>query len=216
MKVIVAGGGAVGKSIARKLLSHKDHDITIIDLETREDQNNLPKKINWITGDVCIPSTMQLANALDADIFVAATGDDQINLVASMIAKTEYGITKVIARVNHPKNESLFGDSWGVDLMVSTPKIISQVIENTITLDEFVPIYAFPNGKSELLKLSISENSELVGKTLTEFKQNKNTNDGLFNSNFIVCAVNRDKIAYDANSELLLSPGDEIIVLSHK
>ena len=64
---------------------------------------------------------------------IAATGDDKVNLVVSLLAKTEYGVPRVVARVNHPKNEWLFNDSWGVDVAVSTPRLMSALVEEAVT-----------------------------------------------------------------------------------
>ena len=78
---------------------------------------------------------------------MAATGDDKVNLVVSLLAKTEYGVPRVVARVNHPKNEWLFDDSWGVDVAVSTPRMLSALVEEAVTVGDFGSADDIPSGE---------------------------------------------------------------------
>jgi len=71
---------------------------------------------------------------------VVATGDDEDNLVISLLAKQEFGVPRVVARVNHPKNEWLFKESWGVDLSVSTPHLITALVEEAVSVGRLVHI----------------------------------------------------------------------------
>ena len=118
MKIVIAGAGSVGRSVALELLAH-DHDITLID--------NMPEKLrissvadaDWVLADACSPDALRDAGVEDADVVVAATGDDKANLVISLLAKTEFAVPRVVARLNNPKNEWLFDQAWGVDVSVS-------------------------------------------------------------------------------------------------
>ena len=77
-----------------------------------------------VYGDACEPRVLESADVRAADVVVAATGDDEDNLVTSLLAKQEFGVPRVLARVNHPKNEWLFDEQWGVDASVSPPHIL--------------------------------------------------------------------------------------------
>ena len=83
---------------------------------------------DWVLADACELSSLEEADLASCDVVVAATGDDKVNLVVSLLAKTEYGVPRVVARVNHPGNEWLYNESWGVDVAVSTPRLLSALV----------------------------------------------------------------------------------------
>ena len=124
MKVLIVGAGSVGASIARELHA-SGHEITIIDSkpETKK-RANLPQ-VQWFIGDACELSVLKLAVPEESEVVVAATGDDKANLMVSLLCRSEYGVPRTVARVNNPRNEWLFDESWGVDVAVSTPRLMT-------------------------------------------------------------------------------------------
>ena len=94
---------------------------------------------------------------------VAATGDDKVNLVVSLLAKTEYGVPRVVARVNHPKNEWMFDESWGVDVAVSTPRMLSALVEEAVTVGDLVRLFTFRQGEANLVELTLPADSTIAG-----------------------------------------------------
>src|SRR5205814_5818605 len=88
----------------------------------------------WLLADACELSSLEEARLQDCTVVVAATGDDKVNLVVSLLAKTEYGVPRVVARINHPKNEWLFNESWGVDVAVAPPRLLSALGEGAVTV----------------------------------------------------------------------------------
>src|SRR5665213_598616 len=122
MRVVIAGAGSVGTSIASDLLAG-GHSVLIIE----EDPDLVVKTratlgVEWMEGDACEVNLLRAAELEKADVMVAATGDDKANLVVSLLAKTEFAVPRVVARINHPKNHWLFNEAWGVDVAVSTPQ----------------------------------------------------------------------------------------------
>ena len=103
------------------------------------------------------------AGLSDCDVVVAATGDDKVNLVVSLLAKTEFGVPRTVARVNNPKNEWLFDDSWGVDVAVSTPRMLSALVEEAVTVGDLVRLMTFRQGDANLVELTLSPESRVVG-----------------------------------------------------
>ena len=87
---------------------------------------------------------------------VAATGDDEDNLVVSLLAKTEFAVPRVIARVNNPKNEWLFNENWGVDLSVSTPHLITALVEEAVEVGRLVRILQFERGQARLVEVTLA------------------------------------------------------------
>ena len=94
---------------------------------------------------------------------IAATGDDKANLVVSLLAKTEYGVPRVVARVNHPKNEWLFDEAWGVDVAVSTPRMLSALVEEAVTVGDLVRLMTFREGNANLVEITLPAATGLAG-----------------------------------------------------
>jgi trk system potassium uptake protein TrkA len=99
-----------------------------------------------------------------AKFLVAATGDDKVNLVCSFLAKTEYGVPRVVARVNHPKNEWLFDSSSGVDVAVSTPRIISALVEEAVSVGDVVRLFSLRKGEANLVEITLPDNAQCLRK----------------------------------------------------
>jgi trk system potassium uptake protein TrkA len=132
MKVAIAGAGNVGVYIAADL-KEAGHDVLLIeqdpDLVARV-RGSLD--VGWFVADACEVSSLHEAGMQDVDVMVAATGDDEDNLVISLLAKQEFAVPRVVARINHPKNEWLFNESWGVDVSVSTPHLLTALVEEAV------------------------------------------------------------------------------------
>ena len=84
-------------------------------------------------ADACELSSLEDAGMQPCDVVIAATGDDKVNLVVSLLAKTEFAVRRVVARVNDPANEWLFTEAWGVDVAVSTPRMLAAMVEEAVT-----------------------------------------------------------------------------------
>jgi trk system potassium uptake protein len=129
MRVVIAGAGKVGTAIAGDL-HEAGHDVLVIEVDidlVASLRSAIP--VSWLEGDACEVSTLRKAGLETADVMVAATGDDEDNLVVSLLAKMEFAVPRVVARVNHPKNRWLFNETWGVDVSVSTPHILTALVE---------------------------------------------------------------------------------------
>ena len=131
-RIAIAGAGNVGRSIANELIEH-GHEVLIIERESRALKQATVTEARWIHADACEVAALEQAQLQDCDVVVAATGDDKVNLVLSLLAKTEFGVPRVVARINHPKNEWLFTESWGVDVAVSTPRMLTALVEEAVS-----------------------------------------------------------------------------------
>ena len=132
MRVVLVGAGSVGRSIARELLLN-DHQVLLIDKYARESRVQSIPEATWLLADACEVTTLHEAQLEAADVVVCATGDDKVNLVVSLLAKTEFGVPRTVARVNNPKNEWMFDDGWGVDVAVSTPRLMTALVEEAVS-----------------------------------------------------------------------------------
>ena len=104
-------------------------------------------------GGDCVLAFDNEARLAECQVVVAATGDDKVNLVVSLLAKTEFGVPRVVARVNHPKNEWMFDESWGVDVAVSTPRMLSALVEEAVSVGDLVRLFTFRQGAAELVEI---------------------------------------------------------------
>ena len=112
-----------------------------------------------VAADACEVSSLDAAGLATVDVVVAATGDDEDNLVISLLAKQEFAVPRVVARVNHPKNQWLFNESWGVDVSVSTPQLITALVEEAVSVGSLVRLLQFQGGAAHLVEVTLAEDS---------------------------------------------------------
>ena len=165
MRIAIAGAGNVGRAIARELLDN-GHQVLLIDRDPKALKMESVPDAEWLMADACEITALDKAVLNNCQVLVAATGDDKVNLVTSLLAKTEYGVPRVVARINHPKNEWLFDSSWGVDVAVSTPRIISALVEEAVSVGDVVRLFSFRKGQANLVELTLPDSSSCIGKTV--------------------------------------------------
>ncbi|ARF80362.1 potassium channel family protein [Kitasatospora aureofaciens] len=162
MRVAIAGAGAVGRSIAGELLEN-GHEVLLIDKNPNSISVERVPMAEWLLADACEITSLDEAALQRCHVVIAATGDDKVNLVVSLLAKTEYAVPRVVARVNNPKNEWLFNESWGVDVAVSTPRLMSALVEEAVSVGDLVRLMRFSQGNANLVELTLAAEAELVG-----------------------------------------------------
>jgi trk system potassium uptake protein TrkA len=162
MRVAIAGAGAVGRSIAGELLEN-GHEVLLIDQSAKSIKADSLPGAEWLLADACEISSLDEAALHRCNVVIAATGDDKVNLVVSLLAKTEYGVPRVVARINHPNNEWLFNESWGVDVAVSTPRLLSALVEEAVSVGDLVRLMTFRQSEASLVELTMPPDAPLVG-----------------------------------------------------
>jgi trk system potassium uptake protein TrkA len=204
MRVAIAGAGAVGLYIANDLESN-GHDVLLIEQqpEVRE-RATTADGVEWFIGDACEVTSLRDAGLERCDVVVAATGDDEDNLVVSLLAKTEFAVPRVIARVNSPKNEWLFNENWGVDMAVSTPHLITALVEEAVTVGRLVRILQFEGGQARLVEVRLAEDSPAVDKAIAEI-------DVPRDATFV--AVVRDEHVVMPRGDTVFQAGDEVLAM---
>ena len=118
----------------------------------------------WLLADACELANLERAGLQSYDVMIAATGDDKANLVVSLLAKTEFAVSRVVARVNDPRNEWLFGEDWGVDVAVSTPRLLASLVEEAVSVGDLVRLMTFRQGQANLVELTLPPDTPLAGK----------------------------------------------------
>jgi trk system potassium uptake protein TrkA len=162
MRVAIAGAGAVGRSVAAELVEN-GHEVLLIDKDPGAIKAEAVPNAEWLLSDACELSSLDEASLQRCDVVIASTGDDKANLVISLLAKTEFAVPRTVARVNHPANEWLFNESWGVDVSVSTPRIMSALVEEAVTVGDVVRLWTFRQGEANMVELTLPNDSPYVG-----------------------------------------------------
>jgi len=169
MKKIIVGGGQSGVYIAKLLL---ENNIDVLVVENREEvfeklSKELPEK-NIYFGSGINPEVMERCGIASADTLVAVTGADDVNLVASTIAKFEFGVPRVIARINNPKNAWLFNAGMGVDASINQADLIAHIILEKIDLTNVMTLLKVGRGDASIIQIHVNPNSKAVGKPVRE------------------------------------------------
>jgi trk system potassium uptake protein TrkA len=169
MRIVIVGAGSVGRSIARELLTN-GHRVLMIDKDPNAIRVTSVPDAEWLLADACEITSLADAGLADCDVVVAASGDDKANLVVSLLAKTEYGVPRTVARVNTPANEWMFDEAWGVDVAVSTPRLMTALVEEAVSIGELVRIFTFQQGQAAMVELTLPGDSPLAGTMVGEIE----------------------------------------------
>ena len=204
MRVAICGAGSVGTAIARDL-SQSGHEVLVLEVDPDlVERRRKELDIAWIAGDACEVASLDSAGLATVDVVVAATGDDEDNLVISLLAKQEFAVPRVVARVNNSKNQWLFNEGWGVDISVSTPALLTAVVEEAVSVGSLVRLLRFEGGAAHLVEVRLAPESPAVGTALAAL--------GVPREAAIVAIVRDDHLVVP-RAETVLHAGDEVLVL---
>ena len=205
MRIVIVGAGKSGLFLAQELKSA--HDITLV--ESRFDRAELVGSmlpdITVIHGDACEPEVLDHAEVSAADLTIAATGDDEDNLVVAMLAK-HFGTQKVFARINHPRNEWLFTKDFGVDVPVSSTSVMLSLVEKELGFGDLVTLLRLQADNVSIDEITLPETATSVGKSLAEVDLPENTH--------IMAIVTREHGLTVAKGDTVLAAGDELLMFS--
>jgi trk/ktr system potassium uptake protein len=208
MKVVIAGGGAVGTFIADEL-QQAGHSVDIIEQDLgraeRARAAGEPPGVAWHAADACEVDSLREIGLEDADVVAAVTGDDEDNLVISLLAKQEFAVPRVVARVNNPKNEWLFNENWGVDVAVSTPHLLTALVEEAVSVGSLVRLLSFEGGRASLIEVTLATGSPAADREVVELDFPRDST--------VVAVVRNDRVIVPRGDTRLL-PGDEVLVLA--
>ena len=204
MRVAIAGAGKVGRAIARELIGN-GHQVLLIDRDVQLARPGIVEGAEVLLADACEISALEEARLSECHVVVAATGDDKVNLVVSLLAKTEYGVQRVVARVNHPKNEWMFDESWGVDVAVSTPRMLSALVEEAVSVGDLVRLFTFRQGDANLVEITLSTDSPVV---------NQRVGDQTWPPDTALVAIVRGPRVIAPSADDPLEAGDELLFVA--
>ena len=204
MRVAIAGAGNVGLFIANDLAA-TGHEVQLIEQNPAVVERAVAAEgVEWFIADACEVSSLKEAGLERCDVVVAATGDDEDNLVISLLAKQEFAVPRVIARVNHPKNEWMFNENWGVDLSVSTPHLITALVEEAVSVGRLVRILQFERGQARLVEVTLAQNAPVVDRALKDIDMPRDAT---------VVAVVRGEHVVMPRGDTTFEVGDEVLAM---
>jgi trk system potassium uptake protein TrkA len=204
MRVAIAGAGAVGRSVAQELLDN-GHAVLLIDKSPQAIKAEVVPRAEWLLADACELSSLREAALQSCDVVIACTGDDKANIVISLLAKTEFAVPRTVARVNHPSNEWLYTEAWGVDVLVSTPRIMSALVEEAVSVGDIVRLFTFRQSDTNLVELTLPAESPYVGTLI---------GDVPWPTDIALVAVLRDEGVTTPDPDRAIEAGDELLFVA--
>ncbi len=203
MYVIVVGGGKVGYYLTKQLLT-EGHEVLLLEKDRRR-QAALAEQMGEVVvqGDGCEVRIMSEAGFGRADVIVAVTGDDEDNLVICQMAKRKFQAPRTVARVNDPDNLALF-EKLGIDTTVSSTQIIFNLLDQQIETGEIIPLAALKNGNIEIVAITVSERSPVLGKNVRELP---------LPGDALIISVVREQHAMLPQGDVRFENGDTVIAM---
>jgi trk system potassium uptake protein len=203
VRVVVAGAGNIGRHLAEDL-AQRGHDVILIEIADAVLRKVDVNRVVPIRGDACALQVLERAGVREADVVVAATGDDEDNLVISLLSKQEFAVPRVLARVNNPTNQWLFDEQWGVDLAVSPPHLLTALVEEEVSTGDLVSILRLQRGQVELVEVRLDERSPAIDRRVQDLD---------LPSDVTLVAVVRDGHVTPCRGTTPLTTGDEVLAL---
>ncbi|WP_084126643.1 TrkA family potassium uptake protein [Demequina sp. NBRC 110054] len=203
MKVLICGAGSVGRSIASDLIAH-GHEVLLMDNQPTAMRVAQVPQAEWMLADACELAALREAAVEEMDVVVAATGDDKANLVVSFLAKTEFAVPRTVARVNNPRNEWMYDTQWGVDVAVSTPRIMTAMVEEAVSVGDLVKVFTFHQSGASIIEVTLPKTSPVVGALMREIPWPAET--------VLSCIIRGDR-TIAPTPEDTLEAGDELLFI---
>jgi trk system potassium uptake protein len=204
MRIAIGGAGAVGRSVAQELVDH-GHKVLLIERQWARYEPATVPGADWLLADACELRSLQEAALQMCDVVIAATGDDKSNLTMSLLAKTEFGVDRVVARVNDFRNEWLFTDAWGIDVAVSTPIAMVAAVEGAIDVGHLVRLMGLRQGSANLAQLTLPADNPLVGTRVRDLAAPAST--------ALVTVLRGDRVILPKPDDIL-EEGDELLFVA--
>ncbi len=207
MFVIIVGGGKTGSQLAVKLLA-EGHRVKVIEdrpIVLERLKTELPEEA-IVAGDGSSPTVLEAAGVKEAQVLAAVTGEDEANLVITTLARFEFEVPRIIARVNNPKNAWLFNTEMGVDVALNQSDILARLIAEEMSLGDMMTIMKLRKGEYSIVEEKVHHDAVAVGKNLAEL---------VIPPESTIIAILRKGRLIIPHGDTVLQPVDEVIALVH-
>jgi trk system potassium uptake protein TrkA len=203
MYVLIVGAGKVGWNLARELFQ-KDHEVTVVESDPRryaKVEEELEHSVHY--GDGSELWVLERAGIERADLVIAVTGDDEDNILISQVAREKYGVERIVARCNNPRNLQHF-DLLGIKPAVSATDLILRLIEHEVPQYGLVHLLDLPQERLEIIELEVAPGSEAAGKQVKDL--------GLPDGSLVI-SVLRDGAGFVPAGDSIVQAGDEVLLV---
>ncbi len=208
MKVMIIGGGKVGTYLANYLLNEK-HEVKLIELreeETPRILQDIPRSA-LVIGSGTNPDVLETAGIRNMNVVAVVTGIDEVNLVAASLARFEFMVPRIIARINHPKNAWMFNESMGVDVALNQADLMAALIAEEMSLGDMVTLHKLRKGKFDLVEEKVAPNAFAIGKRLADLN---------LPTQSTILAVLRKGELIIPHGDLVIQTADELLAIVHQ
>lgn len=206
MQIIIVGGGKTGSYLA-PILKGDGSSVVVVDNRRKvaeKFQASLPDQ-RVIVGNGTSPEVLERAGVMSADVVIAATGSDEVNLVVSTLAKVEYQVPRVVARVNNPKNSWMFNESMGVDVGINQADLIARSVQEGLDMEDVFTIMRLGKDDHALVQVEVRPSSGAVGRRVSDLSLPDQT---------VIIAIDRAGDIIVPNGDTGLCEGDNVLALT--
>jgi trk system potassium uptake protein TrkA len=206
MQIIIVGGGKTGSYLA-PILKGDGSSVVVVDNRRKvaeRFQANLPDQ-RVIVGNGTSPEVLERAGVMSADVVIATTGSDEVNLVVSTLAKVEYQVPRVVARVNNPKNSWMFNESMGVDVGINQADLIARSVQEGLDMEDVFTIMRLGKDDHALVQVEVRPGSGAVGRRVSDLSLPDQT---------VIIAIDRAGDIIVPNGDTGLCEGDNVLALT--
>jgi trk system potassium uptake protein TrkA len=206
MQIIIVGGGKTGSYLA-PILKGDGSSVVVVDNRRKvaeKFQASLPDQ-RVIVGNGTSPEVLERAGVMSADVVIAATGSDEVNLVVSTLAKFEYQVPRVVARVNNPKNSWMFNESMGVDVGINQADLIARSVQEGLDMEDVFTIMRLGKDDHALVQVEVRPGSGAVGRRVSDLSLPDQT---------VIIAIDRAGDIVVPNGDTGLCEGDNVLALT--
>ncbi len=207
MNVIVVGGGKVGAHLAELLLTG-GHQVQVIEVRSEKMASllhDLPKGV-VLQGSGTDPNVLETAHVQQTQVVAAVTGSDETNLVVASLARFEFNVPRIIARVNNPKNMWLFTTQMGVDVALDQADLMAHLIAEEMSLGDMMVLLKLRKGQYSLVEEKVHPASSAVGKTVNALN---------LPIECVLAAIIRHGQLIIPHGDTILQPSDEVLAVTH-
>lgn len=208
MQIIIVGGGKTGSYLA-PILKGDGSSVVVVDNRRKvaeRFQANLPDQ-RVIVGNGTSPEVLERAGVMGADVVIAATGSDEVNLVVSTLAKVEYQVPRVVARVNNPRNSWMFNESMGVDVGINQADLIARSVQEGLDMEDVFTIMRLGKDDHALVQVEVRPGSGAVGRRVSDLSLPDQT---------VIIAIDRAGDIIVPNGDTGLCEGDNVLALTRE